>query len=336
MKEKFDRLVFVVPDPESFISGGNIYNLHFLKALRTIDPSVINVDFDVFQKEYHSGQDLLFFDSIYFESLKKYEGDLSKAYLIVHHLESLNQKDADRISFFQKEEKAVLDRFGGFLSTSFFTQEYLNNLGYTKAKHICLPPAITFQAKPQKQTSEKIRALMVNNLIERKGIVEFFTCLRDSNISEKQFQITLIGNKLIEPAYAAECEKYLTDPKLKKLVKYIGEQPRQQVMRYFEKSNLYISTAYMETFGIALQEAVAYRLPVLAYDGGNAKYHIEEGRNGMLFSSIESLVQQIEKIAKRPDQFQKLINKAWAFRKFENYTWFGLVKEFVVQLASNY
>lgn len=333
MKVKFKKIIFVVPEPDSFISGGNIYNLHFLKALRRFDPTVVNIDFATFQSRPESSEEVLyFFDSIYFENLKTYQGDLAHTFLIAHHLESLNQKEENRFPFFKKEEKSVLDRFGGFLSTSPFTQKYLSSLGYEKVMHLNLPPALTFKANPRKQSGPKIQALMVNNLIERKGLLELFDYLNKSNLSASQFQLTLIGGEHIEPAYAAKCREMLNTPRLQQLVNYIGLQNRETVMQYFEQSNLYISTAYMETFGIALQEAVAYRLPILAYDGGSADYHIEPGQNGHLFTTINEMVQKLDELAVRPNEFDDLIESAWQFRKFENYNWQTVIQLFVQQL----
>lgn len=334
MKEKFRNIVFVCPDPKSFISGGNIYNLHFLEALRKYDPAIQQIDFETFQllKEADK-RDLYFLDTIYFDALKKYKGDLSSTYMIVHHLDSLDQLEEDRLAYFKKEEEDLLDRFGGFLSTSYFTQSYLFSLGYVDVKHLALPPAISFKPKRRKKSIDKINALMVNNLMQRKGIIEFLTALKESKITKDQFELTIIGGETLEPEYAQACKVLLRDRKLQELVNYIGPLPHAKVKRYFEDSNLYISSAFMETFGIAMQEAVAYRMPMLAFDGGSADYHIEEFENGFLFDTHKELVATLEELCFQTDEFKSLVDAAWKFRKFETYTWDQVIGNFVKQLA---
>lgn len=334
MKAKYKNIVIVCPEPKSFVSGGNIYNLHFLDALRKFDPAIKHIDFEDFLSiDLALKNDLYFFDTIYFKYLKSYAGDLSESYLLVHHLESLNQKEEDRSVFFKKEEQEVLDRFGGFLSTSYFTQQYLFSLGYSDVRHLVLPPAVSFKPKRRKKGVDKINALMVNNLMQRKGIIEFLNALKESKISREQFQLTIIGGETLEPEYAQACKVLLRDRKLQELVKYIGPLPHAKVKQHFEESNLYISSAFMETFGIAMQEAVAYRIPLLAFDGGSANHHIEEFENGYLFDSNEELVSSLEELCFQKEEFKRLVDGAWKFRKFETYSWNSVVKEFVVQLA---
>jgi len=336
MKERYKNIIFVVPDPKSFISGGNIYNLYFLDALRQVDPIVSLVDFDTFKKINTSPQEHLFFiDTYYFDAIKTYQGDLSSSFLLVHLLESLNEKSENRLSFFKKEEKKTLDRFQGFLSTSDFTKNYVVNLGYEDKAHLVIPPAIGFKPQRRKKHSEKIEALMVNNLMERKGIIELLEAIEKTEITAEQFHLTIIGNETIEPEYAEACKKIFNRKRLKVLVTYRGVMPHTKVKKFYQKSNLYISSAYMETFGISLQEAVAYRTPILAFDGGNSFYHIEKGQNGFLFNSNKKLVDKILHLCENKKDFEKLLDTSWQFRKFEKYNWKEAVTQFVRQLATN-
>lgn len=334
MKGKFKNITFVIPEPTSFVSGGNIYNLHFLKAIQGYDPTIRQIDFEVFSRLTASEKtDLYFIDTIYFEQLKQYQGDLSSSILIVHLLESLNQEEASRHAYFEKEERMLLDRFRGFLSTSPFTHAYLQTLDYPKAFHFILPPALTFKPRVRQKETTKINALMVNNLMERKGVVEFLEALKETNITKEQFELTIIGNDTLEPAYAQKCKGLLADPKIRPLVRYEGVLPHSKVKQFFEEANLYISAASMETFGIALQEAVAYRMPILAVDGGSVNFHIEEFYNGYLFDSSADLVDTLEELCGVNKEFKSLVESAWQFRKFEDYTWDTVVKTFVHQLT---
>jgi len=76
-------------------------------------------------------------------------------------------------------------------------------------------------------------------------------------------------------------------------------------------------------------------MPILAYDGGSADYHIDEFENGFLFDTHEELVFTLEELCFRDDEFKSLVESAWKFRKFEEYDWKEVIGEFVRQLEEN-
>ena len=51
-------------------------------------------------------------------------------------------------------------------------------------------------------------------------------------------------------------------------IHFAGSLSREQVQEKLQTATLYLSTSSMETFGMALQEAKAFGLPILALKAG--------------------------------------------------------------------
>lgn len=328
------KLRFVIPDPEAFQSGGNLYNFHLVKALEHNGVVIQVVDFEQFVSGKERGDSTVcFIDTLYFEALKQLDFELKNCFLIVHHLESLYPAGSHSDVVFEENEREFLNQFDGFLTSSEFTKEYLFEKELTQKHYIIVVPALCFQPNPVFEPGSILKAVIVANLIERKGIFPFLKCLQKSNIDPEKCQIQIAGSVTLEPEYAQKCLNLIaSDSKLSKLVEFLGPCDSSQIQTLYEQSNLFISTSFMETFGMALQEAVAYRLPILAFDGGNAKYHIESGKNGFLFSSIQDLVDKLEILSNDDQDFKSLTKKAWKFRKYESYDWAKAADLFIEKL----
>ena len=176
-----------------------------------------------------------------------------------------------------------------------------------------------------------LRAILVANLIERKGILDFLQEV--SKYSWKQgSSISLVGSSEIEPAYAQECLYLLqNDSSLSALVKYKGVLQREEVWQSLQESNLFISAATMETFGMAIQEAVASGLPLLVLKGGYVAEHFKMGAAGRSFGKLADLVAFLKKLEDDEELFLQFQGKAVSNQK-AYYTWKDAASSLVDQL----
>ena len=335
-------LTFVIPDVNAFQSGGNIYNKNLVLGLREINlhPSVM--DLKAFQQRDAANlKGYYFFDTLYFKDLSKIfpqKNEDCHFFLIVHHLESLYPpKGWDSATYFLENELAYLQKFDGFVVNSGFTALYLINKGLLQKK-VFLPPAIDFEL-PQNKIKEipPIKALIVANLVERKGILPFLQLVEDSPIvHKKNVTIQLVGSAILEKSYAEDCLEFIENHSdLKKIVSYHGEIGQEQVRKLYQEATFFISTSYMETFGMALQEAAWFGLPILALDGGNASAHFKHGYNGMLAADMEELtielnrwVNELGRITHFYDNIQRQVPK-------KNYTWKIAAKTLVDRISNS-
>ncbi len=289
--------------------------------------------------------DIILVDSLFadqFVPLLQARKKRGSALLIVHHLNSLYPPDGYTSNrYFEKVEKPLLEPFDGFLATSPFTKNYLQRNGISQPV-LVVPPALSVFpiSLPDNSTihtrnTEAIRALIVGNLVKRKGILPFLKELSRNCPDDlpDRLQITILGTTDIEPDYADQCIGFLQQhPTLRAAVRYGGALPQKEVYDHYRQANLFISTSFMETYGMALQEAVAFRLPILALDRGNVSDHVQPGKNGQLFGDFGSLTEALMALANSPIEFQKLVGSAYHFRPDRYYGWEKAAALFLQQI----
>ena len=65
----------------------------------------------------------------------------------------------------------------------------------------------------------------------------------------------------------------------------------------------------METFGMALQEARTYQLPILTLEGGNSAHHLTSGQTGYVFSDLPPLGSFFLELVQEPAKFAILYQR---------------------------
>ncbi len=315
------RLVFVVPQPDEFHSGGNIYNANLIGALKDLKVDcTIAQPADLLRLEIRKNS-FLFWDTLYLDQLR-YLNANDNNWLIVHHLESLYpSKGYSSDQWFEENEAALLKKFDGFLVSSDFTSNYLKSKGFSKEKIIAIEPALDRKPEISSRDFQTVNALMVANLQERKGIEPFLKSLSEKELPSN-LKITLAGSDQFEPEYAQKCLRMIENsPTLGKNFHYLGQASPEEIWALYQQVNLFISTAFMETYGMAIQEAAATGLPLLVLNGGNAANHVKEAKNGMVSQDMSDLVDKLCRIAKNGQLHQKLAQNAENMALRNQYTW---------------
>lgn len=323
------------------VSGGNIYNEAIIKALRGENWTVDIVDFAFIEQHVQSANSdkkILLVDSLFLNelfSLSKTRLNQWYLILIVHHLESLYPpKGYSSKSYFEEQEKALLLPFDAFLTTSNYTKQYLVERGLNQ-KMIVIPPALNFEPTILNRSTEKLSVIIVSNLVERKGILPFLKELSLLELEKYSGQLTIdiYGTDQIELDYAQTCYDFLeANERLKQYVHFRGSVSQMKLQAAYQHANLFISCSFMESYGMALQEAVAYRLPILALEGGNIAYHINSKKNGFLTNNIKELVGQLKQLLENKNEFYQLVASAGRYCPYQDYTWKDAARQFTEQL----
>jgi glycosyltransferase involved in cell wall biosynthesis len=318
------ELVFALPARSDEISGGNLYNQKLLEALALASQHAISIlTVGECRARVEQGKAGFYFidtlDLGEFATFPEPRPDQSFG-LLVHHLPSL-EPDIDPAASALTLERATLPRFDAVVATSPFTAELLRARGYADKQVWTVPPAPPTAALALATPTPPFGFLIAGNLIRRKGVLELFEKLADRVSELDSFCIELAGRSDIDPAYAAQCMKLAGAPQLRSRVSYLGPVPHDHMVDCYRRAAAFVSTSKMETFGMALQEAKTYGLPILAVDGGYARHHFTHGVDGLLFGSIEALAEELLALTRAPGRMQALFESAQRSRASSDYTW---------------
>lgn len=331
MSDPRDELVFVLPEPGTQMSGGHLYNGRLIRALRTLVP-VTAVSLEQGRSRFERGAPGLYFvDTLFLSELPRFTDSRpgQRLLLLVHHLPSLEPgtKAGDAAL---AEERAALARCHGFVVTSPYSARVLCERGRAPADIVTVLPAPPAGRVERKRYQPPLRALLVNNLIPRKAVLEFLQRLESFTKPEQRFIVDIAGGGDIDAGYAARCHALVREsPSLGARVRLLGTVPNDAIGAHYRRADVFVSASRMETFGMALQEARAFGLPILALDAGHAGRHFSHEENGLLFLSIEELVAGLLELAEDAAATGALCKRAWELRSKEEYTWGAAAERFL-------
>jgi len=327
-------IYFILPDYTLFVSGGNWYNQQLINALRQQAEWNIRVwTFEMFSNEYQNIETGLFIvDTLYLNEMKDLltaKKKSQKFYLLVHHLQSLYPpKDYTSKEWFNEKERSLLNLFDGFITTSQYTANYLRKEGIKQPMVVVSPALSSLPKQIPLRPSRPIKALLAANVIERKGILPFLEILQDQIIDPTVFSLEIAGDLTMDKSYVGKCLQLVETTPLSTFCRFLGPLSPQAIEDKYRTANLLIATSYFETYGMTLQEAVVWKLPILALRGGNTAYHIQNGRNGYLFDNIKDLIDRLNTLIKNQEWMDLLLKQTFNTGEEEAYTWKDAVEKF--------
>ncbi|WPP51645.1 glycosyltransferase family 4 protein [Catalinimonas niigatensis] len=317
---------FVLPDDRHLPSGGNIYNEQLIEALISLGQSVKIIDFAAYREAVlHDQEGIYGVDSLFVEEMKPLIGvrpAKTYSFFIMHHLQSLHPPaGVDATLFFEEHEKEVLDFFQAFLLSSAYSKTYLLQKGISAPMMVVEPASTLASSVSSLPPDLPVKGLMVANVVERKGILPFLEALSSQSEKEDAFVLNIIGRTDMEPDYFDACVQLVETSDLKNKVHFLGGLEHTATLKQYAQHHLFLSTAHMETFGMAIQEAKVQGLPLLLYEGGHAAKHLEDGV-GMLYLQISELAENFIKLSRNNLEILELWQSAKADTKiYEAYTW---------------
>lgn len=102
----------------------------------------------------------------------------------------------------------------------------------------------------------------------------------------------------------------------------------------YERNNVFISAASMETYGMALHEARTFGLLILALDAGNVPSHVPSERHGRLYASVPDLARSCLELIRDQVRLDRLLRGAFEHRLDQHYTWEDAAARLLDQIAA--
>jgi glycosyltransferase involved in cell wall biosynthesis len=173
-------------------------------------------------------------------------------------------------------------------------------------------------------------------LVPRKSILEFLKALALRIDERDEFSIDVVGRMDSDPDYARKCVEFVQGyDGLQRSVRMNGAVPHARMSEFYGRASALISASEMETFGMALQEARGYGLPILALDGGYARHHFTDQENGRLFYAIPALAAGFLQLVRDEHAMRALFERAQIREAREDdsdYTWDAAATRLLQQL----
>jgi glycosyltransferase involved in cell wall biosynthesis len=300
-------LLFVLPECRASITGGNLYNERLIKALVARGRTCLTMDWPEAAAWLTAGRPAnVLVDSLLIDllpSLRARSRAGQRLVLLTHFLPSLDPTaDAAERLHRRRREMALLRHLDAFVVPSPLAEHAVMERigGGPDVQILVLPPALGFRPEPRAVPTGPLRGLLVCNLLPNKGVREFLLELGRQVRTGDRFRIEIAGHDDIDPAYAASCRAAVAQaPALREGVAFLGAVPPDRIARLYARAHVFISASGFESFGMALQEARACGLYILACDAGNAAAHLA-GSAGQLVPDVATLAEACARLIAGP------------------------------------
>lgn len=287
----------------------------------------------------HDSNGIYFIDSLFFDDLAEFLR-IQKAnqlvFLILHHLPEISETSigADSARAIKGPTRTRLLSLSGCLVTSVFTQELLVHVGLPIEHILTVAPALCIKPdSAEKYTMNTGQALMVANLIELKGILEFLEDIQGLLTNEDNFRLIIVGRHDMDKAYAHRCIQFVKDhPELERKIIFTGPLSSEKLREMYSESALFISVSKMETFGMALMEARAFGIYILALERGHVSAHVDKDY-GHLYQNSKTLAYDFVQLMRDPVRLASFRQKPAKPEIEIKYDWNDATVSFIDQLS---
>lgn len=149
-------------------------------------------------------------------------------------------------------------------------------------------------ATSKKATEDKIRLLYVGEINQNKNVEFTVNCLKDKNV-----QLDIVGK--------ISNKKIFDRIKNQKIVSYHSPMNKEQLLKMYRESDIFVMPSITETFGLVYVEAMSQGTPVIytkgqGFDGqfpeGVVGYSMRSDSSTELENAIQAILANYEQISK--------------------------------------
>ena len=141
-----------------------------------------------------------------------------------------------------------------------------------------------------------LNLLCVGTLTPRKGHAVLLEALNE--IRDRHWHLTCAGSLLRDAPTVAAIQHQIDRLSLRKRVSLLGDLDREALERQYARADVFVLPSYLEGYGMALAEAVAFGLPVVSTTAGaipetvpaNAALLVAPGDSRALAKALASLI----------------------------------------------
>ena len=160
----------------------------------------------------------------------------------------------------------------------------LLKLNYPKRKILRIPNCINLKkiVNVKKNSKKKFTIITVARYAEKKKGFDFVEKIAYELNKYIDFEWILIGRDIKN---ILNYKFILNNRKKFKLINQINSTefyfPSKKLIKYYKSANVYAHLSRIESFGITIIEAIASKIPVVAFKSSGAKNIVENNKNGL-------------------------------------------------------
>ena len=199
-----------------------------------------------------------------------------------------------------------------FLAISDYSSKHLLKLGADLKKIAYLPVGISLDEFPFRwdippsETPVPCRILTTARLTEEKGLfcgIQAVDKLIKRN-PHLHVEYQIIGGGPLEE----ELKRFVNDLKIDKVVHFLGPQKREGVIETLGQAHLFLFPSNVEVLPLALMEAQASGLPVVATSVGGISELVNNGQSGYLVphGDMEAMAERLEYLTRHPESWAEM------------------------------
>ena len=196
---------------------------------------------------------------------------------LVHHPLGLESGLSDeRREAFIASERAALSLADEIIVTSPLTARVLiEEFAAPQAKITVAEPGVDPMRRAQGGMSERLQLLAVGSIVPRKGYDVLIEAL--ATLADRDWALTIAGADDRAPQATALLRKLINAHRLSERVILRGAVSEDELAALYDRADLFVMSSRYEGYGMALAEAMACGLPIVATTGGAAAETVPDG-----------------------------------------------------------
>ena len=278
------KIYWMQPGEIDSVSGGYIYNRNIIEGIRaqSIDVELFNpgIDFpfpskasrdkcrEFFQKR--ESQSIVVVDSLILGSIS----DLIKKFAakftivgIIHLPLSLSPSFTNDVKKrFKQDEIESFNYSKILIVTSEYSKSEIVKMGITEAKIHVVTPGINSVIEQRNYPEKPKNLICVSNISSSKGQLDLVIALE--NLRQFDWKLTFCGGYDEQDEYYKKIRHRITASGMDSRIVFTGEISPSETEKYYKEADLFILTSYFETYSMVVQEAMAFKLPIIAANSG--------------------------------------------------------------------
>lgn len=173
---------------------------------------------------------------------------------------------------------------------------------------------------------EKIVFLSVGQFIHRKG---YDLLIRAAKNIERNIGIYIVGGEVTQEYL--KLKKEIGDEN----VHFVGFKTKQELSDYYKAADLFVFPTREDIWGLVVNEAMAYGLPILTTNHCAAGLELVDEKNGVLVpsDSIQGLIDGIDTILRKKSEWSAMAKKS--LERIQKYTFENMAISHVEILRKN-